>query len=171
MGVLWETQEKQELKGIKKDIEELILEFDKTSLSLKEEVNKIDELLSVKNEEQNRQNYQLKRVDEFEKTTTFNECINWEIKYIPNEHSEQPSILIQRIDNSASQYRSYYTKIQNILGKLNSIFDNSLNITRELDAIDCAYGLKEYHESKRVENAKSLLTQNLLSFSFFKMEV
>ncbi len=152
---------KQKLKAIKKDIEELTLEFDKTSSSLKKKVNRVDQLLSVKNEEKNSHNYQLKRVEEFEKTTTFNDCMNWGVKYAPNEHNEQPSMLIQRIDNSVSRYRSYYTKVQNILGKLNSIFDNSLNITRKLDAIECAYSIKEYHESKRVVNAKSLLTQNL----------
>jgi len=151
----------QELKGIKKDIEQLGLEFDKISSTLKDKQCKIDEILKVQKEQQNKITYQLQRTEEFEKTTTFGECISWGIKYIKNDKSEDLITLIGRIDNSASKYRGYYTKVQNILGKLNSIFDNSLNITRKLDALECAYTLKEYHETKKIENTKNLLTQNL----------
>ncbi|MEA3354778.1 MAG: ATP-binding protein [Campylobacterota bacterium] len=151
----------KELQGNKKDIESLKIEFESITLKMKEDIEDLEKNLKVKQKEHNDKTYQLRRVEEFENATTFSECIKWDIKYIPNEAFDDIVTLINKIDIASSKYRGYYTKVENILGKLNSLFDNSLNITKQLDAIDTAYELKDYHESKRVENTKSLLSQNL----------
>ena len=151
----------KELKSIKKDIEVLNFEFENVLNILKEKQNKIKNSLQLKQKEQDDLKYKLKRSEEFENTTSFQECLNWGIKYVLNDDIEDIIILISRIDNTASRYRGYYGKVQNILGKLNNLFNNSLNINRELDALDTAYGLKEYYETNKIEDTKLLLTENL----------
>ena len=151
----------KELKSIKKDIEVLNFDFKNVLNILKEKQNKIKNSLQLKQKEQDDLKYKLKRSEEFENTTSFQECLNWGIKYVLNDDIEDIIILISRIDNTASRYRGYYGKVQNILGKLNNLFNNSLNINRELDALDTAYGLKEYYETNKIEDTKLLLTENL----------
>ena len=151
----------KELKSIKKDIEVLKFEFENVLNIIKEKQNKIKNSLQLKQKEQDDLKYKLKRSEEFENTTSFQECLNWGIKYVLNDDIEDIIILISRIDNTASRYRGYYGKVQNILGKLNNLFNNSLNINRELDALDTAYGLKEYYETNKIEDTKLLLTENL----------
>ena len=151
----------KELKSIKKDIEVLKFEFENVLNIIKEKQDKIKNSLQLKQKEQDDLKYKLKRSEEFENTTSFQECLNWGIKYVLNDDIEDIIILISRIDNTASRYRGYYGKVQNILGKLNNLFNNSLNINRELDALDTAYGLKEYYETNKIEDTKLLLTENL----------
>lgn len=151
----------KELKELKKDIEELSRKFELLQTNINTTLIDLNEQLNLVQNEYKDKEYSLKRVDEFENSTTFNELIKQGIKYISNTHNEDIVMLINRIDNTASRYRNYYAKVQQNLSKLNSIFDNSLNINRELDALDTAYKLKEYHQSQKIENTKSLLTQNL----------
>ncbi|MEA2050099.1 MAG: ATP-binding protein [Campylobacterota bacterium] len=155
-----ETKNK-ELKTIKDDIKSLEKSFEDILKGLNKKLETLRKILKQKQTSYNEQNYSLKRVNEFEKTSTFVECINWDIKYIKNDDIDDIGTLITRIDNTASKYRGFYAKVQRLLQKLNGIFDNTLNITKDLDALDTAYKLKEYHQSNKIEKAKDLLGQNL----------
>jgi len=145
---------KENIKLLENSLINILVELNKTK---EQTVQKLDQKQNLYNE----QNYLFKRAQEFEKTSTFNECINWDIKYIKNDDIDDITTLINRIDNTASKYRGFYTKVQKLLTKLNGIFDNTLNITKDLDALDTAYKLKEYHQSNKIEKSKDLLGQNL----------
>ncbi|MEA2018610.1 MAG: ATP-binding protein [Campylobacterota bacterium] len=151
----------KELKSIKESIKSLENNFEDILKKLDEKQKNLQQTLNQKENVFNEQNYSHKRAQEFEKTSTFVECIDWGIKYIKNDDIDDIATLIGRIDNTASKYRGFYAKVQRLLQKLNGIFDNTLNITKDLDALDTAYRLKEYHQSNKIEKAKDLLGQNL----------
>lgn len=145
-------------------MEVLITKYEEDTKQLKQEQNIIIESLKQKQKNIRELEYQIKRCEEFENSATFNDCINCGIKYIDKQSaqsSEDISLLVQKIDNLASKYRNYYETVQKLLSRVSSIFDNSLNITKKLDALDTAYDLKEYFETNKIENAKGLLSQNL----------
>lgn len=151
----------KKLKLLKEKIKELQDTYMVEEHKSKEEKEFIQQEIENKQKLYSDNQYQIQRVEEFENSTTFNDCIKWGVKYIASQDTEEITNILSRVDNLASRYRTYYTSIEKSLAKLTNIFANSLNIHRELDSLETAYKLKEFYENNKIENIKSLMSSNL----------
>lgn len=153
--------QKNELRALKEEIIILNNSYEQEKAQL-EDKRKDIYLKKHKDTQVLQQNNQLlEKVEDFEKSATFNDCLSWGVEYIASNDSEDIDIVLARVDNLASRYRTYYSSIEKSLSKLHNIFENSLNIQRELDSLQTAYKLKEFYENNKIENVKSLLSENL----------
>ncbi|MEA3289229.1 MAG: ATP-binding protein, partial [Campylobacterota bacterium] len=151
----------KEQKELKQKLDSLTYEFEKLDQSYKEQINTIDNSISEDKQKLQRIDFKLSNIKNFENSTTFSDCIKWGVKYIQGEEYEDIDIVLKRVDNLASRYRTYYVTIERSLAKLHNIFHNTLNIEKQLDSLETAYILKEFEQNNKIEKVKNILSQNL----------
>lgn len=157
---LQKTNEK-ELINLKEELQNLLEIHQKTS----EELNKQhDDLLQEKssiNTQLELKKEHIKSVHSFENGSTFERCLKLGIKYFTNDDYQDIAQLLQNISNLTTSYSNSENRIYKYIAKLSFIFDNSLNIKKELNPIASAYTLKEFYKSNKIEYYKDLLSNNL----------
>ncbi len=103
----------------------------------------------------------IQRVNSFEQSDILKRCINLGIKYTPNNSYINIDTLLSNISNLTTSYNELETNINKTISKLGVIFDNSLNIKRELDFIATAYKIQEFEQNNMIAKYKDLLSTNL----------
>ncbi len=106
-------------------------------------------------------NDKMTRAGEFEHSAVMRECLEVVSEYEANETYEDLDSTVAGLGNLNTQYRELEKSIFNLVGKLNEIYDNSLNIKRDLDSIKSAYRLKSFSEDNKIEHYKDLQSQSL----------
>jgi len=155
------ASKKNELTTLKETIKNLNESYQNEKESLENDKKEVLKSIEKDKEQLQKNTYLLNSVESFENSATFQDCIAWGVKYKAGEDAESIEIVLARVDNLANRYKTYYGSIEKSLGKLHNIFENSLNIHRELDSLQTAYKLKEFYEFNKIENVKSLMSENL----------
>lgn len=149
------------LKEQNNDLNELIYNHKKSISLIDENLNNLNTNLNQNNISLNEKENNIKRVNEFEQSSSMVKCLSFGIKYIPNDNYTNTDTLLSNILNLTSSYNDIETNINKFIGKLNMIFDNSLNIKREFNFIDTAYKIKEFEQNNAIIKYKDLLSTNL----------
>ncbi|QOY52197.1 ATP-binding protein [Candidatus Sulfurimonas baltica] len=103
----------------------------------------------------------IKRVDDFEKSSSFAEYLEWGIKYVSNDELQEIELILNKIDNLATTYRNLQNTIHKATLKVSDLYDNTLHIKTGSSPIDSAYNLQEFYEAKKIDEAKDFLVRNL----------
>ena len=101
------------------------------------------------------------RVKEFENGAIMRECLEVVKEYKANETYENLDSIIASLGNLNSQYRELEKSISSLVGRLNEIYNNSLNIKRDFNSIKSAYHLKSFSQDNKIEHYKDLQSQSL----------
>ena len=103
----------------------------------------------------------LQRVEEFQKSSSMQECRALELEYSSNENFEDIEILLDTIHNLLGNYRENEKKITTAINRLHSLFNTSLNIKRFEDPLASAYSIEEFHTNEKIKEFKDLQARNL----------
>jgi hypothetical protein len=95
-------------------------------------------------------NHDLEQLHNFEQNSSFAELLTWGIVYQENSDTEKLSALISIINQEKENYKNIENTILKQTRLLYPLFDNTLNIQRDLDDLVSAYNLKTFYEENSI---------------------